>query len=133
MQRNRYQRKFGSILSETFSSDVIRSILSNPTDTLQALNESKLGAKIQNTTQSAKNKLKKFNNGDFSIRYNGTFAQVRQDLRKLLALSLQGRSDYAVYDTPNGRLAFRLTDHNANGNNFEQDEADINISVYVAF
>lgn len=57
MKRNRYQRKFGSILSETFSSDVIRSILSNPTDTLQALNESKLGAKIQNTTQSAKNKL----------------------------------------------------------------------------
>lgn len=107
--------------------------MSNPTDTLQALNESKLGAKIQNTTQSAKNKLKKFNNGDFSIRYNGTFAQVRQDLRKLLALSLQGRSDYAVYDTPNGRLAFRLTDHNANGNNFEQDEADINLSVYVAF
>ena len=133
MKRNRYQRKFGSILSETFSSDVIRSILSNPTDTLQALNESKLDAKIQNTTQSVKNKLKKFNNGDFHIRYNGTFAQVRQDLRKLLSLSLQGRSDYAVYDTPNGRLAFRLTDHNANGNNFEQDEADLNLSVYVAF
>ena len=38
MKRNRYQRKFGSILSEIFSSDVIRSILSNPTDTLQALN-----------------------------------------------------------------------------------------------
>lgn len=47
MKRNRYQRKFGSILSETFSSDVIRSILSNPTDTLQALNESKLDAKYK--------------------------------------------------------------------------------------
>ena len=54
MKRNRYQRKFGSILSEIFSSDVIRSILSNPTDTLQTLNESKMGAKIQNTTQGAK-------------------------------------------------------------------------------
>lgn len=107
--------------------------MSNHTDTLQALNESKIGAKIQNTTKSAKNKLKKFNNGDFSVRYNGTFAKIRQDLRKLLALRLQGRFDYAVYDTPNGRFAFRLTDHNANGNNFEQDEADINFSVYVAF
>ena len=70
MKRNRYQRKFGSILSETFSSDVIRSILSNPTDTLQTLNESKMGAKIQNTTQSSKNKLKKFNNVYFSVRHN---------------------------------------------------------------
>ena len=67
MKKNRYHRKFGPILSETFSSDVIRSILSSLTDTLQALNESDLTAKIKNTTQSAKNKIKKFYNGDFSI------------------------------------------------------------------
>ena len=131
--KNRSHRKFGSILSEIISSDVIHSILSNPTDTLQALNESDLNAKIRNNTQSAKNKLKKFYNGDFLVRYEGTFAQIRQDLRKLLSLNLEGRSAYAVYETPNGKLAFRLTDHNANGNNFEQDDAELNISVYIAF
>ena len=131
--KNHLQRNFGSSLSENFSGDGIHSILSNPTDTLQALNESDLSAKIRNTTQSAKNKLKKFFNGDFTINYNGTFAQIRQGLRKLLSLNLEGRSDYAVYDTPNGKMAFRLTDHNANGNNFIQDDAEINISVYVAF
>ena len=83
--KNHHQRNFGSSLSENFSGDVIHSILSNPTDTLQALNESDLSAKIWNTTQSAKNKLKKFFNGDFSINYNGTFAQIRQGLRKLLS------------------------------------------------
>jgi len=131
--KNHLQRNFGSSLSENFSGDVIHSILSNPTDTLQALDESDLSTKIRNTTQSAKNKLKKFFNGDFLINYNGTFAQIRQGLRKLLSLNLEGRSDYAVYDTPNGKMAFRLTDHNANGNNFIQDDAEINISVYVAF
>lgn len=44
----------------------------------------------------------------------------------------EGATDYAVYDIPNGRMAFRLADHNANGNNFEKDDADSNISVYVA-
>ena len=58
--KNHLQRNFGPSLSENFSSDVIHSILSSPTDTLQALNESDLSAKIRNTTQSAKNKLKKF-------------------------------------------------------------------------
>ena len=40
--KNHLQRNFGSSLSENFSGDVIHSILSNPTDTLQALNESDL-------------------------------------------------------------------------------------------
>lgn len=72
MKKYHHQRNFGPSLSENFSSDVIHSILSSPTDTLQALNESDLNANIQNTTQSAKNKLKKFFNGDYSINYNGT-------------------------------------------------------------
>lgn len=60
MKKNRYHRKFGPILSETFSSDVIRSILSSPTDTLQALNESDLTAKIKNTTKAPKIRLRSF-------------------------------------------------------------------------
>ena len=109
--KNHLQRNFGSSQSENFSGDVIHSILSNPTDTLQALNESYLSVKIRNTTQSDKNKLKNTSTEFFFFFYNGTFAQIRQDLRKLLSLNLEGRSDYAVYDTPNGKMAFRLTDH----------------------
>ena len=48
-------------------------------------------------------------------------------------MTMSGATDYSVYNTPNGRFAFRLADHNANGDNFRQDNAKINISVYVAF
>ena len=126
-----YHRTYGQILSDTFSSNVLHSILSSPTDTLQALNEALDDAKIQNNTQSTKNKLKKFYNGDFKINYNAPFQNIRRDLRKLFTMGMEGATDYAIYDIPNGRMAFRLADHNANGNNFEQDEADVNISVYV--
>ena len=126
-----YHRTYGQILSDTFSSNVLHSILSSPTDTLQALNEAIDDAKIQNITQSTKNKLRKFYNGDFKINYNAPFQNIRRDLRKLFTMGMEGATDYAIYDIPNGRMAFRLADHNANGNNFEQDEADVNISVYV--
>ena len=131
---NHSQRKTGPILSEPFSSDVLHSILGSPTDTVvQALNEAFDDAKVANITQSAKNMLKKFFNNDFIIDYQAKFGAIRSRLRKLLALKMIGTSDYAVYNTPNGRFAFRLADHNANGDNFRQDNAKINISVYVAF
>lgn len=129
---NHSQRTYGPALSDIFSSDVLHSILSSPTDTLQALNEAVDVTKIKNATQSTKTKIQKFYNGDFVVRYNGTFAQIRSDLRKLFSMDREGATDYAVYDIPNGRMAFRLADHNANGNNFEKDDADSNISVYVA-
>ena len=66
---NHYHRTYGQILSDTFSSNVLHSILSSPTDTLQALNEALNDTKIQNITHSTKNKLKKFYNGDFKINY----------------------------------------------------------------
>ena len=52
-------------------------------------------------------------------------------MRKLFAMNYSGRSNYVVYDTPKGRMAFRLTDHNAFGKNFERDKAKQNISVFV--
>ena len=128
---NYHHRTYGPTLSDTFSSNVLHSILSSPTDTLQALNEASDDAKIQNNTQSTKNKLKKFYNGDFKIDYNAPYENIRRELRKLFSMGRQGATDYAIYDIPNGRMAFRLADHNASGNNFEQDEADVNISVYV--
>ena len=61
---NHCQRTYGPILSDTFSSDVLHSHLSSPTDTLQTLNEAAQldDAKIRNNTQSTKNKIKKFGN-----------------------------------------------------------------------
>ena len=49
-----YHRTYGPAPSDTFSSNVLHSILSSPTDTLQALNEALDNAKIQNNTQSIK-------------------------------------------------------------------------------
>jgi len=52
---NHLQRKTGPILSESFSSDVLHSILGSPTDTVvQALNEAFDDAKVANISQSAK-------------------------------------------------------------------------------
>ena len=53
---NYCHRTYGQILSDTFSSNVLHSILSSPTDTLQALNEAVDDAKIQNSIQCTKNK-----------------------------------------------------------------------------
>ena len=130
---NHLQRKTGQFLSESFSGDVLHPILSSPTDTLQALDEAFDAAKVAKITQSTKNKLKKFLNGDFFIDYNGNFSQIRRYLRKLLTMNMSGATDYSVYNTPKGRFALRIADHNANGDNFEQDDANINISIYVAF
>lgn len=131
---NHSQRKTGPILSESFSSDVLHSILGSPTDTVvQALNEAFDEAKIDNITHSTKNMLKKFFNHDFIIDYQEKFGVIRSNLRRLLSLKMIGASDYAIYNTPNGKFALRIADHNANGNNFKQDDAKINISVFVAF
>ena len=131
---NHLHRTYGPNLSDIFSGDVLHSILSSPTDTLQALNEAvNDDAKIRNNTQSTKNKLRKFRHKDYEINYNGTYTQTRNELRRLFSIEKIGATVYVVYDIPKGRMALRLADHNANGNNFEQDNANSNISVYVAF
>ena len=67
---NHYQRKIGLNLSELFSSDVLHPIMTCPTDTLQALDEDVFDdAKVQKITQTAKNKIQKFLNGDYIIDY----------------------------------------------------------------
>ena len=48
----------------------------------------------------------------------------------MLQLNYRGGSNYANYATPQGVLSFRLSGHNANGNNFSPD--NVNISVFVA-
>ena len=131
--KNHSHRIYGPSLSDIFSSDVLHSILSSPTDTLQALNEAIDATKVRNKTESTKTKIKNFLNGDFKINFNGSFEALKRDLRKLFSMNRFGGTDYAVYEIPTGRMAFRLADHNANGNKFEQDETEVNISVFVAF
>lgn len=130
LSNNRYHRKTGPDYSESFSNDVTHSILVSPTDTWQALNES--AAKLANPEQRAKNNILKFLNGDFDIKYNVEFPTLRQQLRKLFSFRLVEKSDYVKYHLNDGRIvAFRFANHNAFGDNFEQDNADLNISVYV--
>lgn len=128
---NRGHQKNGSILSDSFSHDCLHYILSNPTDTLQTFNEAI--ANVRNNTQSAINKIRKFNNNDIKIDYNQNYNKIRVDLRKLFAMNMIGKTDYVVYETPKGKVALRLGEHNAKGDNFKQDNADINISIYIAF
>ena len=87
-------------------------------------------AKVNQITQSAKNNIKNLLNGNKKVNTN-TLNSTFQSLRKILSLKYAGRSSYAVYDTPKGRVAFRLSDHNAFGDNFKRDNADRNVSVYI--
>ena len=127
--KNRLRKKSAPSYSEIPSGDVHPSILGGATDTAQTSKDA--DANIANVTKGAKNNIRKFLNNDFPINYSGGFRTVVVGLRQLLKLRYKGGSNYAKYQTPNGIFSFRLSDHNANGNNFENSE--INISVYVAY
>ena len=127
--KNRLRKKSAPSYSEIPSGDVHPSILGGATDTTQTSKDA--DANIANVTKGAKNNIRKFLNNDFPINYSGGFRTVVVGLRQLLKLRYKGGSNYAKYQTPNGIFSFRLSDHNANGNNFENSE--INISVYVAY
>lgn len=128
-KKNHLQRKSAPSYSENSSGDVQSSSLSSATDTLQT---SRIAdAKVINVTQSAKRNIQSYRDGDFKIDYTKGYNAVIIRLRKLLRLSYEGGSNYAKYTTPKGVFSFRLSDHNANGNNFKLNE--INVSVYVAF
>ena len=75
-------------------------------------------------------KIRKFKSNDYIVNYSKGWNGVLVGLRKLLQLNFEGGSNYANYETSKGILSLRLSDHNANGNNFNTDH--INISVYVA-
>ena len=127
--KNRLHQKSAPSYSETSSGDVHSNILGSATDTAQASRNAPTN--IENITQSTKNNIKKYLNGDFQINYSKGFKGVVIGLRQLLRLRYKGGSNYAQYLTPNGIFSFRLSDHNANGNNFKDKE--INVSVYVAY
>lgn len=125
---NRPQVGSGPTYSDSPSDNVNSSITSSPTDTLRTLKNS--GAKVIKNLTPIKVKIKRFKNNDYHLDYSNGWNGALVGLRKLLQLNYRGGSNYANYDTPRGVLSFRLSGHNANGNNFSTD--NVNISVFVA-
>ena len=109
----------GHLSTNPTSGGLVRSATRSPKDTPGVPFDD---AKVRRISQSARNNVKKFKNGDAYVN-NESLSKAYSDLRKLFAMSYSGRSNYVVYDTPKGRMAFRLTDHNAFGKNFERDKA----------
>ena len=126
--KNRPQVGSGPTYSDSPSDNVNSSITSSPTDTLRTLKNS--AAKVTKNLTPIKVKINKFKNNDYYIDYSNGWNGVLVGLRKLLQLNYRGGSNYANYATPQGVLSFRLSGHNANGNNFSPD--NVNISVFVA-
>ncbi|MBO4601635.1 MAG: hypothetical protein J5651_00550 [Salinivirgaceae bacterium] len=96
-------------------------------------------AKVEKNTQSAKNNLKKYKNGDykpFDIPLKKlkleSLGRVLLWLRRLFKMIYHGQSSYNYYTTPKGLLNFRISNHKANPKNFRANNADFNVSVYVA-
>lgn len=126
--KNRPQMGSGPSYSDSPSDNVNSSIASSPTDT--ARTSKNPPAKIIKNITAVLAKIQKFENDDFNINYSKGWKRALIDIRKLLNLRYIGGSNYADYILPNHILSLRLSDHNANGNNFP--EKNTNISIYVA-
>ena len=127
-KKNRPQVGSGPSNSDSPSDNVNSSITSSPTDTARASKNS--AAKLIKNLIPILAKIRKFENGDFEINYSNGWKSAFIDIRKLLNLRYIGGSNYADYILPNGIFSLRLSDHNANGNNFPNNNT--NISIYVA-
>ena len=96
-----------------------------------ATDSRKSEVKIDNNTRSAKNKIKKFKNGDFDGDYS-TLYKALSSMGNLLSMRNRGGSRYTILRTDKGdAVAIRLSDHRANGNNFGRDVADRNLSIVI--
>lgn len=111
------------------SGSVLLSISGNSSSNRAASKEA--GAKLQNKTQSAKNKITKFKNGDYKVESEDVASAIR-GLGKMFSMDTRGGSRYTILRADNGdTVAIRLADHPANGNNFRQDNADKNLSIVI--
>jgi hypothetical protein len=125
---NRPQMGSGPTYSDSPSDNVNSSIASSPTDTVRTSKNP--AAKVIKKSTPILSNIKKFKNNDFHIEYSKGWNRTLIGLRQLLKIRYYGSSNYANYDTPRGVLAFRLSGHNANGNNYSPE--NVNISVFVA-
>ena len=92
-------------------------------------------AKLRDSSQIAKQEIKKYLNGDRIIpiyKDSKNDSDTFRGLQKVFGMIYKGNSRYALYNTEFGRIVFRLGTHNAEGRNFTIDGIDKNISVYVA-
>lgn len=99
-----------------------------------APNSVEAGAKIENNTQSAKNNINKFHNGDFmgGKMDVSTLDKALSALGRMLSMRSNGGSRYSLLHTEGGAVvAIRLSDHRANGNNFKRDNANRNLSIVI--
>lgn len=117
--------------SDALSSGVISKEKGAPT--VISPNAIETNANIRNKTNKAVNNIKKFNNGDLKTGVITDFADFRSALKNALGMRYQGQGVYGIYYTPNGRIALRINNHNAYGDNFIRDNASENISIYVAY
>ena len=115
--------------ADAFSGSLVQSAHHSPTATLSVSSDL---TKLDNKTQKIKKNIRKFKNGDAHIETNGCIKTTLNDLRKFFGMDYAGNSNYAVFNISNGTMAFRLSTHNANGENFAQDNAAMNVSVYIA-
>lgn len=127
-KKNCHHLGSGPSNSDSPSDNVNSSITCSPTDTARASKNS--AAKIVKNIIPILAKIRKFENGDFEINYSNGWKSALIDIRKLLNLRYIGGSNYADYILPDGIFSLRLSDHNANGNNFPDNNT--NISIYVA-
>ncbi len=89
---------------------------------------------IPKSGNHVKARIQKFDNKDYSIATKGKpIGAIIASLRKTLDLNPRGAygSSYGIYKTPRGNVAFRLSGHAANGENFARDNADKNTSVVI--
>ncbi|MCQ2367776.1 MAG: hypothetical protein MJ109_02045 [Kiritimatiellae bacterium] len=89
---------------------------------------------VPKSGNDVKARIQKFANKDYSIATKGKpIGAIIASLRKTLDLNPRGAygSSYGIYKTPRGNVAFRLSGHTANGENFARDNADKNTSVVI--
>lgn len=92
---------------------------------------SEVSAKVTNNTQSAKNNIRKFINGDAKMDLSSV-SNAFKSIGSLFSMRSNGGSRYTILRADNGdTIALRLSDHAANGRNFGRDNADRNVSIVI--
>lgn len=92
---------------------------------------SEVSAKVANNTQSAKNNIRKFINGDAKMDLSSV-NNAFKSIGSLFSMRSNGGSRYTILRADNGdTIALRLSDHAANGRNFGRDNADRNVSIVI--
>ncbi|MFI3268161.1 MAG: hypothetical protein R3Y51_05535 [Rikenellaceae bacterium] len=97
-----------------------------PNASVSNVNSTKVQNKINKAKQNIENSLKRINN--IGIANNFRTLSVLADI---LGMDSRKGSKYAQYTTPKGTVTIRLSDHKANGNNFNQNQSDNNLSIVI--